>query len=247
MEDLAGHTTVTITNPGTLGTTQSVPRLMPGQGAIVGVGSLAYPPEFAAADPAALAELGVSKVVVLTSTYDHRVIQGAESGLFLPACTSCSWATMSSTTRSSTRSHVPYQPARWHRDVNPFAGGDGERGRLVKAGRAVAHQHLPGPRAPHGAPRPAGPDAPSLHSELDPLTYGLTVFDLERPFIGLAGDAEMPLGRILGILRDAYCRTIGIEYMHIQDPEDKSLDPGARRRRARHLFPPRSNATSSPA
>src|SRR5580658_9253402 len=65
--------------------------------------------------------------------------------------------------------------------------------------------------------------APSLHSELDPLTYGLTVFDLERHFIteGLAGQTELPLGRILGILRDAYCRTIGIQYMHIQDPVQK--------------------------
>ena len=74
---------VTLTNPGTIGTVQSVPRLMPGQGVIVGVGSIDYPAEFEGADRANLSSLGVSKVVTITSTYDHRIIQGAESGLFL--------------------------------------------------------------------------------------------------------------------------------------------------------------------
>ena len=74
---------VTLTNPGTIGTVQSVPRLMPGQGVIVGVGSIDFPAEFQGADPQNLATMGVSKVVTVTSTYDHRIIQGAESGLFL--------------------------------------------------------------------------------------------------------------------------------------------------------------------
>jgi len=81
-DDFVGAT-VSLTNPGTLGTVQSVPRLMPGQGAIFGVGALNWPAGFEAADPRALAELGVGKVLSLTSTYDHRIIQGAESGLFL--------------------------------------------------------------------------------------------------------------------------------------------------------------------
>jgi multifunctional 2-oxoglutarate metabolism enzyme len=81
-DDFAG-TTVTITNPGVLGTGQSVPRLVAGQAAIIGVGAIAYPAEYQGADPRTLADLGVSKVVTLTSTYDHRVIQGAESGEFL--------------------------------------------------------------------------------------------------------------------------------------------------------------------
>ena len=81
-DDLAG-VTVSITNPGTIGTRHSVPRLMPGQAVIVGVGSIDYPAEFAGADLTKLAEIGVGKVVTLTSTYDHRIIQGAESGLFL--------------------------------------------------------------------------------------------------------------------------------------------------------------------
>ncbi|MEM1333871.1 MAG: 2-oxo acid dehydrogenase subunit E2, partial [Actinomycetota bacterium] len=74
---------VSLTNPGTIGTIQSVPRLMPGQGVIVGVGSIDFPAEYEGADRDTLAELGVSKVVTITSTYDHRIIQGAESGLFL--------------------------------------------------------------------------------------------------------------------------------------------------------------------
>ena len=76
--------TVTITNPGTLGTTQSVPRSMQGQGAIIGVGALDYPVEFQGAAQATLAALGVGKVVTLTSTYDHRIIQGAGVGTISP-------------------------------------------------------------------------------------------------------------------------------------------------------------------
>jgi multifunctional 2-oxoglutarate metabolism enzyme len=74
---------ITLTNPGGLGTVASVPRLMPGQGTIVATGAIGYPPGMAAVDPARLRELGVSKVMTMTSTYDHRVIQGAESGSFL--------------------------------------------------------------------------------------------------------------------------------------------------------------------
>ncbi|MEZ5238545.1 MAG: 2-oxo acid dehydrogenase subunit E2 [Microthrixaceae bacterium] len=79
IDDFSG-VTVTLTNPGTIGTERSVPRLMPGQGAIIGVGSLTYPTGFAGSDPETLAELGVSKVITISSTYDHRIIQGAESG-----------------------------------------------------------------------------------------------------------------------------------------------------------------------
>jgi 2-oxoglutarate decarboxylase len=74
---------ITLTNPGGLGTVASVPRLMPGQGTIVATGAIGYPPGLTTVDPARLAELGVQKVMTMTSTYDHRVIQGAESGAFL--------------------------------------------------------------------------------------------------------------------------------------------------------------------
>ena len=81
-EDYAG-TTISLTNPGRLGTNHSVPRLMPGQGAIIGVGAMEYPAEFQGASEETLAELGITKIITLTSTYDHRIIQGAESGDFL--------------------------------------------------------------------------------------------------------------------------------------------------------------------
>jgi 2-oxoglutarate dehydrogenase E1 component len=219
-DDFAG-VTVTITNPGTLGTTQSVPRLMPGQGAIIGVGALAYPTEYSAADPAVIAELGISKVVTLTSTYDHRIIQGAESGLFLSYVHELLLGEHDFYDGIFGSLGVPYQPARWHRDVNP---SDDSRSRLVKQahvqnliniyrvrGHLIAHLD------------PLGERAPVMHPELDPLTYGLTVWDLERSFVtdGLAGSEVMPLGQILGVLRDAYCRTVGIEYMHIQEPAQK--------------------------
>ncbi len=75
--------TITLTNPGGIGTVASVPRLMPGQGTIVATGAIGYPPGLGAVEPERLTELGVQKVMTMTSTYDHRVIQGAESGAFL--------------------------------------------------------------------------------------------------------------------------------------------------------------------
>ncbi len=81
-DDFQG-TNISLTNPGGIGTVASVPRLMSGQSAIIATGSIAYPPEWKHATPERLRQLGVSKVMTLTSTYDHRVIQGAESGAFL--------------------------------------------------------------------------------------------------------------------------------------------------------------------
>src|SRR4051812_12468050 len=77
------ETNISLTNPGGIGTMASVPRLLSGQSAIIATGSIAYPPEWSHASPDRLKQLGVSKVMTLTSTYDHRVIQGAESGAFL--------------------------------------------------------------------------------------------------------------------------------------------------------------------
>src|SRR5205085_4069917 len=74
---------VTLTNPGGIGTVASVPRLMPGQGTIIATGAIGLPPRLRTADPVKVREIGVAKVMTMTSTYDHRVIQGAESGAFL--------------------------------------------------------------------------------------------------------------------------------------------------------------------
>ncbi len=223
-DDFAG-TTVTLTNPGTLGTVQSVPRLMPGQGLIVGVGALGYPAGFEAADPRTIAELGVGKTVTLTSTYDHRIIQGAESGLFLAHVAECLTGGHGFYDEVFESLDIPYEPVQWERDVNAFdEEGEGTHHRLTKQVRVqtlINMYRVRGHLIAHLDPLDAEP--PELHPELDPLHYGLTIWDLSRHFIadGLAGRDTATLDEILHILRDAYCRTLGVEYMHIQDPEQK--------------------------
>ncbi len=219
-DDFSG-TTVSLTNPGTIGTLQSVPRLMPGQGLIVGVGSLDHPPEWKAADPLTLADLGVSKVITISSTYDHRIIQGAESGLFLKRVEELLLGVDGFYDEVFRALGVPYEAVQWRRDVNPI---DREQAMLEKQ-MAVANLirvhrvrgHLIADLDPL---RWKEPDMPV---ELDPATYGLTIWDLDREFLtgGLAGRERFALGDILHVLRDAYCRTIGIEYMHIQDPQEQ--------------------------
>ena len=223
-DDFSG-TTVSLTNPGTLGTVQSVPRLMPGQGAIIGVGALGYPPGFEAADPRVLAELGLGKVVTLTSTYDHRIIQGAESGLFLGRVASLLTGADGFYDDLFESMGVPYEPVRWQVDNNAGDGTDeGEHQRLVKQVHVqtlINMYRVRGHLIAHLDPLDAEP--PHIHPELDPLTYGLTIWDLPRQFVadGLAGRDVATLDEILHVLRDAYCRTLAIEYMHIQDPEQK--------------------------
>jgi 2-oxoglutarate dehydrogenase E1 component len=110
--------TITLTNPGTIGTVQSVPRLMPGQGVIVGVGSIDYPAEFQGADEKALSKLGVSKVVTVTSTYDHRIIQGAESGMFLKRVHELLVGEHGFYDEIFASLGVPYKAERWRHDSN---------------------------------------------------------------------------------------------------------------------------------
>jgi len=219
-DDLTGAT-VSITNPGTLGTVQSVPRLMPGQGAIIGVGALGWPAGFEAADPAALASLGVGKVVTLTSTYDHRIIQGAQSGLFLRHVEQCLTGEHDFYDELFSDLGVPYEPARWSPDH--AAGGKATEGALreVRVQELINMYRVRGHLNAHLDPLDAEP--PALHPELDIANYGLSIWDLGRTFLtdGLAGKEQATLEEILTILRDAYCRTLGIEYMHIQDPVQK--------------------------
>ncbi|HEX4905244.1 MAG TPA: multifunctional oxoglutarate decarboxylase/oxoglutarate dehydrogenase thiamine pyrophosphate-binding subunit/dihydrolipoyllysine-residue succinyltransferase subunit, partial [Acidimicrobiales bacterium] len=219
-DDLAG-VTATLTNPGTVGTKQSVPRLMPGQGVIIGVGSLDYPAQYQAADPKALAELGVSKVMTITSTYDHRIIQGAESGMFLKKIHELLLGADEFYVEIFRSLGVPYEPALWKRDENPNDSiEEGIRKHLAVNTLVNMHRvrgHLIADLDPLKVKEP------DTHPELDPITYGLTIWDLDREFLtgGVGGVDRMPLGDLLGVLRDAYCRTIGVEYMHIQEPEQK--------------------------
>src|SRR5437879_5325162 len=219
-DDFSG-TTMSLTNPGTIGTVQSVPRLMPGQAVIVGVGSLDYPAEYQGADKRVIADLGLSKVLTLTSTYDHRVIQGAESGLFLQRIHDLLLGADDFYEDVFSAMGVPYEPVHWRPDVNPL---DGER---VKAEKQVHVQTLINMYRVRGHLiadlDPLRWKEPHTHPELDPATYELTIWDLEREFFtdGLAGRDVMTLGDILGVLRDAYCRRIGVEYMHLQEPDQK--------------------------
>jgi 2-oxoglutarate dehydrogenase E1 component len=223
-DDFVG-TTVSLTNPGTLGTVQSVPRLMPGQGAIIGVGALGYPPGFEAADPQVIAELGLGKVVTVTSTYDHRIIQGAESGMFLGKVLDYLEGKDRFYDAVFESMGIPYQPARWRTDTSAgFDAGDATHQRLVKQVHVqtlINMYRVRGHLIAHLDPLEVEPSR--SHPELDPLTYGLTIWDLSRRFVadGLAGHDVATLDEILHLLRDAYCRTLGIEYMHIQDPEQK--------------------------
>jgi 2-oxoglutarate decarboxylase len=216
-----GGATVTLTNPGTLGTVQSVPRLMAGQGAIVGVGALGYPAEYQAADRRSIAALGVGPVVTITSTYDHRIIQGAESGLVLAAVAERLTGAKSFYEEVFESMGVPYEPVRWQPDDNAL---DGEHQRALKQVHVQSLVNMYRVRGHLIADLdPLSAERRPLHPELDPTTYGLTLWDLDREFVvdGLAGRDVLRLGEALDILRDAYCRTLSIEYMHIQDPDQK--------------------------
>ena len=219
-DDFAG-TNVTLTNPGTIGTVQSVPRLMPNQGVIVGVGAIDFPAEWRGADPVLLAELGASKVVTVTSTYDHRIIQGAESGLFLKRVEELLLGGDGFYDDIFKSLGVPYEAVKWRRDVNPI---DREQTMLEKQMAVATLIRVYRVRGHLIADLdPLRWKEPRMHPELDPATYGLTIWDLDREFLtgGLAGQDKMVLSEILRVLRDAYCRTSGVEYMHIQDLDEQ--------------------------
>ncbi len=220
VDDFQG-VTVSITNPGGLGTRHSVPRLMPGQAAIIGLGTIDFPAAFMAADPAKLAEIGVSKVITLTSTYDHRIIQGAESGSYLDRIQRLLLGEDSFYDDVFESLGVPYEPARWNRDHNAVSSD-----RNV-AEKAAAIQEIINAYRSRGHLiadlDPLDAKAPTMPAELDPITFDMSIWDLDRLFYtGKIGTAdEHTLGSLLGILRDAYCRTVGVEYMHIMDPVQK--------------------------
>jgi 2-oxoglutarate decarboxylase len=220
VQDFA-DTTLTITNPGTIGTVLSVPRLMAGQSAIIGVGAIDYPAEYQGADPATLAAAGIGKVVTLTSTYDHRVIQGAESGEFLARMHRLLLGEddfYADLFRSMT---VPYVPVQWRKDEKPPEDTLEAIEKQARVLQLINMYRVRGHLIANLDPLKA--KTPKMHPELDPATYGFTIWDLERRFVtgGLAGQRELPLGEILHILRDAYCRTGTVEYMHNAQTDEK--------------------------
>ena len=228
VDDFQGAT-VTLTNPGTIGTERSVPRLMPGQGTIVGAGALGFPAAYAGADPRTLAELGMSKVLTLSSTYDHRIIQGAESGLFLKKVEQLLLGEDGFYDDLFRSMGVPYEAVRWRRDA---VGDEGrETAQVVKQMQVSTLINMYRVRGHLIADLdPLAAKAPEMHAELDPATYGLTIWDLDREFLTgsengiyapVGGVPRQRLGDLLHVLRDAYCRTIGIEFGHIQEPAEK--------------------------
>ena len=212
-------TTISLTNPGGIGTVHSVPRLMKGQGCIVGAGALEYPAEFQGSSEKTLVELGIGKTITLTSTYDHRVIQGAGSGEFLKKVHELLIGQRRFYDDIFSALRIPYAPIHWANDINvDIAERVDKTARvqeLINAFRVRGH----------------------LMADIDPLEYrqrthpdleienhGLTFWDLDREFVtgGFGGKRLLKLRDILGVLRDSYCRTSGIEYMHIQDPEQRA-------------------------
>nr|WP_231945545.1 multifunctional oxoglutarate decarboxylase/oxoglutarate dehydrogenase thiamine pyrophosphate-binding subunit/dihydrolipoyllysine-residue succinyltransferase subunit [Agrococcus carbonis] len=216
--DFAG-TTISLTNPGGIGTVHSVPRLMPGQGCIIGVGALDYSAEFMGASPERLADAGVGKTVTLTSTYDHRVIQGAGSGEFLKIVHGLIVGEQDFYRDIFADLRIPYEPIKWSTDVSVREADELSKQtrvtQLINAFRVRGH----------------------LMADIDPLEFvqrthpdleieqhGLSFWDLDREFVtgGFGGKRSALLRDILGVLRDSYCRTIGVEYMHIADPAQRA-------------------------
>ncbi|MGS2590377.1 multifunctional oxoglutarate decarboxylase/oxoglutarate dehydrogenase thiamine pyrophosphate-binding subunit/dihydrolipoyllysine-residue succinyltransferase subunit [Streptomyces hebeiensis] len=217
MDDFTG-VTVSLTNPGGLGTVHSVPRLMPGQSVIMGVGSMDYPAEFQGTSQDTLNKLGISKVMTLTSTYDHRVIQGAASGEFLRIVSQLLLGENEFYDEIFKSLRIPYEPVRWLKDIDASHDED-----VTKPARVFELIHSYRVRGHVMADTDPLEYRQRKHPDLDITEHGLTLWDLEREFAvgGFAGKSMMKLRDILGVLRDSYCRTTGIEFMHIQDPKQR--------------------------
>jgi 2-oxoglutarate dehydrogenase E1 component len=232
VDDFQG-TTISLTNPGTVGTLGSVPRLMPGQGCIIASGAIDYPAEYQGANPEVLAALGLSKVMMITCTYDHRVIQGAESGMFLGIVQQLLTGEEGFYEDIFAELHIPYRPAKWQSDSRPAMPGMGT-GRANEVAKEATVLQLINAYRVRGHLiadlNPLGME-PQYHPELDPATYGFTIWDLDRQFItgnlgALTGEAApkpiATLREILDILQQTYCGKIGCEYMSIQNPAEKT-------------------------
>ncbi len=216
-------TTISLTNPGTIGTAASNPRLMAGQSAILATGAIEYPPEYQAMTSAALSAIGISKTITITNTYDHRVIQGAESGMFLARINEYLKGQHGFFDKIFSDLEIMYPPLRWAEDYNPtFFGGEREKAQeqanvlqLIDAYRVRGH--LLADIDPLKMTTQVDPD-------LDLENFGLTIWDLDREFItgGLHSEETATLRRVLEILRKAYTGKVGIEYRHIQNKEEKA-------------------------
>ena len=216
-DDYAG-TTVSLTNPGGIGTVHSVPRLSKGQAAIIGVGALEYPAEYRGSAETTVARLGIGKHITLTSTYDHRVIQGAGSGEFLKLVESLLLGEQGFYDEIFEQLRIPYEPVRWA--VDNQVDIDLQVNKVARIQHLINSYRVRGHLMADTNPLEY---VQRKHPDLDIKSYGLTLWDLDREWLagGLGGKDRALLRDILGILRDAYCRTIGTEYMHLQNPVER--------------------------
>ena len=230
-DEISGATIV-LTNPGGIGTIASVPRLLKGQGTIVATGAIGYPPEFSSIAESGLRQLGVSKVMTMTSTYDHRVIQGAESGEFLRRIDellggadgfydsifeSMQVAPPGGLAEVARPSTLPAEAGL----AAPLTA-EAELLRAVAAGMALvaayrSHGHLAARLDPLGS-------APTGDPSLDPVNHGLTPQLMEAVpaavlRVRVAGEN---LAEVLANLRETYCSTIAYEIEHISSHEQRN-------------------------
>jgi len=210
-------TTISLTNPGTVGTVGSVPRLMPGQGAIIATGAIDYPPEFRGVAEDVRTSMGLSKVMTVTCTYDHRVIQGAESGLFLAQMQALLEGEEAFYERIYADLGITSQPVRWESEkaAAPALNTDPVKqaavARLIQAWRERGH--LAADIDPLGVPRPP-------HTDLEPSAHGLTIWDLDRSFQADSFGVTT-LRDLLERLRLGYAGKMGVEFMHCENPAER--------------------------
>ena len=245
VQDFEG-TTISLTNPGTVGTMGSNPRLMPGQGAIIATGAIDYPPEYRGMPEDMRISLGIGKVMTVTCTYDHRVIQGAESGVFLGRMQALLEGEDGFYTEIFRDLGIAARPVRWEPDqaTAPMINSDPVKqagvARFIQAWRERGH--LEADLDPLGSTRPPHPD-------LEPSAHGLTMWDLDRTFhAGTFG--VVTLRSLAERLRATYAGKMGVQYMHIDSPEERrwleqrmepaanqwELEPAARRRILKNII-----------
>lgn len=219
------NTTISLTNPGTIGTVSSMPRLMRGQGAIIATGAMNYPAEFQAMSQEVLNHLGISKVMTMTCTYDHRIIQGAESGGFLAKVHSLLIGEEDFYDQIFADLEVPFRPIAYGTDNYAGFLNGGESGLEANKKAIAVIQLIQAYRSRGHSIADLNPlrESAKRNEELELEYFGLSMWDLDRDFYcgGLGGKEIAPLREIISLLRDTYCRRIGAEFLYVQNTPER--------------------------